>query len=125
MACRFTATATTATTTAKSGGRCGWRRNAAAAAEATATTTASTTAAASGVAISAGSQRPRDNVTTEGGAQGPPAVRGSRVCAVRVKGGQNVVEVAVVECRDDDDDDDAGLGSRHGVFAARGTIRSG
>jgi len=47
------------------------------------------------------------------------------VCAVRVKGEQNVVEVAVVECRDDDDDDDAGLGSRHGILAACGTIRSG
>lgn len=32
---------------------------------------------------------------------------------MRVKGRQNVVEVAVVECRDDDDGGgDAGLGSR-------------
>lgn len=38
-----------------------------------------------------------------------------------------MVEVAVVECRDDDDDDgggDAGLGSRYGILAT-GTIRSG
>lgn len=41
---------------------------------------------------------------------------------MHVKGGQNVVEVAVVECRDNDDDD-AGLGSR--ILAACGTIRSG
>jgi len=57
------------------------------------------------------------------------------VCAVRVKRGQNVVEVAVVECRDDDDDDDdhdadgAGLGGgrrrRRGVLAAGGALRSG
>jgi len=39
-----------------------------------------------------------------------------------VKGRQNVVEVAVVECRDDDGAGDAGLGSRYGVF---GTIRAG
>lgn len=55
-------------------GRCGRRRNAAAAAaataaaaEATATTTATRAAAASGVAISAGSLRSRDYVTTKGG----------------------------------------------------------
>lgn len=45
------------------------------------------------------------------------------MCAVRVKGGQNVVEVAV-ECRDDDDD--AGLGSSsRGVLAVGGAIGSG
>jgi len=51
---------------------------------------------------------------------------------VRVKKGQNVVEVAVVECRDDDDDDhdadDAGLGGgyrRRGVLAAGEALRSG
>lgn len=43
---------------------------------------------------------------------------------MHVKGGQNVVEVAV-ECRDDDDDDGAGLGSRRGVLAVGGAIGSG
>lgn len=47
------------------------------------------------------------------------------MCAVRVKGGQNVVEVAVVECRDDGDDGGAGLGSRRGVVLVAGAIRSG
>lgn len=54
------------------------------------------------------------------------------MCAVRVKRGQNVVEVAVVECRDEGDDDDhdddgAGLGSRRrrDVLAAGGSVRSG
>lgn len=46
------------------------------------------------------------------------------MCAVHVKGRQNVVEVEV-ECRDDDDDDGAGLGSRRAVLAVGGAIGSG